>query len=99
MLRRFEADDAAARVAAETVQLQPAILPAGEAEHQSSLLPHDHPRWVRDAVAVSRAARELIAKLKPIALHVMSIWDHRFRCIAVAGQRVSVDPSGSYRID
>jgi len=54
---------------------------------------------VRDAVAASARARELVGKLKPVVVAVMSLWDHRLRSIIVGGRRVRVDPSGSYRAD
>jgi hypothetical protein len=41
----------------------------------------------------------LVARLKPAIVAVLSVWDHRFRSIVVAGRHVRVDPSGSYRSD
>lgn len=62
-------------------------------------LPNDHPAWLRDAVSLSHRARQLIARLKPVVRHVVSVWEHRVRSIVVAGRKVSIDPSGSYRLD
>lgn len=62
-------------------------------------LPNDHPKWLRDAVSLSQRARALITTLKPVVLHVMSVWDHRARSIVIAGRKVVVDASGSYRMD
>lgn len=76
------------------------VIPAvPEAELETSLLPHDHPRWVKDAIAVSQRARELLAKLRPAAMQVLGFWDHRVRSIVVAGRRIAIDPSGCYRAD
>ena len=36
-----------------------------EAELETTGLPHDHPRWVRDAIAVSQRARRLLERLGP----------------------------------
>lgn len=62
-------------------------------------LPNDHPAWLKDAVSLSQRARQLIAKLKPVVMHVVSVWEHRVRTIVVAGRKVSVDASGSYRME
>lgn len=75
------------------------VMALGEPELDSGLLPRDHPRWVRDAIAISKAARDLVTRLRPIVTIVMSIWDHPLRYIAVSGRRVGIDASGSYRIE
>ena len=75
------------------------VAAVADAELETALLPHDHPRWVKDAVAVSQRARELIAKLRPIIVRVLSFWDHQIRAITVGGRRVTVDSSGCYRTD
>ncbi len=62
-------------------------------------LPGDHPAWARDRLAISFKARELLARLKPIVLQVRSFWDHHVRSIPVGGRRVSIDSSGSYRLE
>ncbi|MGH7708307.1 MAG: hypothetical protein ACREM8_14150 [Vulcanimicrobiaceae bacterium] len=69
----------------------------GELGHR---LPTDHPAWSQDAIAISRRARALFAKLKPVAVRVLTFWDHHVRSIAIgSGRRLSVDASGSYRLD
>lgn len=101
MLRRIEIEEraAAARTSPAGEPIE-AVLPApAEAEVETARLPPDHPRWVRDAVAASARARELVGKLKPVVVAVMSLWDHRLRSIIVGGRRLRVDPSGSYRAD
>lgn len=62
-------------------------------------LPNDHPAWLRDAVSLSQRARALVVRLKPIVMHVVGAWEHRVRTIVVAGRTVSVDASGSYRME
>jgi hypothetical protein len=62
-------------------------------------LPNDHPAWMRDSISISQRARALLAQIKPVVLSVIGAWDHRLRSIFVGGRRVSVDPSGSYRLD
>jgi len=62
-------------------------------------LPNDHPAWMKDTLSISQRARALLAKIKPIAIRVVAFWEHRVRSVAVAGGRVSVDASGSYRLN
>lgn len=101
MLRRIELEESAAALPAHlSLGGSEAIVPAvPEAELETALLPHDHPRWVKDAIAVSQRARELLAKLRPAAIHVFCFWDHRVRSIVVGGRRVAIDASGCYRAD
>jgi hypothetical protein len=101
MLRRVELDEPNAAVPLQVgASRSEAVVPVvAEAELETALLPNDQPRWVKDAVAVSQRARELIAKLRPAAVHVLSFWDHRIRAIVVGDCRVAVDASGCYRID
>jgi hypothetical protein len=101
MLRRLEPEEPSAPNALEIgAHRSEAIAPVvAENELETSLTPHDRPRWVRDAVAVSQRARELIARLRPAAVHVLSFWDHRIRAIVVGDRRVQIDASGCYRID
>ena len=101
MLRRIEIEEraAAARASPNGEPIEAAVPAAAEADVETARLPHDHPRWVRDAIAASARARELVARLKPVVVGVMSLWDHRLRSIIVGGRRVRVDPSGSYRAD
>ncbi len=101
MLRRIESEESAAALTLQAgASLSEAIVPAvADAELETALLPREHPRWVRDAVAVSQRAREVIAKLKPIVIRILSFWDHRIRSIVVGDRRVDVDPAGCYRVD
>jgi hypothetical protein len=100
MLRRIELDETPATLAARLeAGRSEAVVPAvAEAELETALLPQDHPRWIKDAVAVSQRGRELIAKLRPVIVHVLSFWDHRIRSIMVGSRCVAVDPSGCYRV-
>jgi hypothetical protein len=41
----------------------------------------------------------LIARLRPVAVRILGFWDHRIRSAFVAGTRISIDPSGSYRME
>ncbi len=102
MLRRIEPEEGAAAlgIPANSTRQSEAVVPAiAESDLETTGLPHDHPRWVRDAVAVSHRARELLGRLKPVVVAVASLWDHRLRCIVIGDRRVRIDPSGSYRAD
>ena len=101
MLRRIELDEPNAALPLQIgASRSEAVVPVvAEAELETTLLPHDQPRWVKDAVAVSQRAREIIARLRPAAVHVLSFWDHRIRAIVVGERRVAVDASGCYRAD
>ncbi len=74
-----------------------ALLP--DDEFETPPLPREHPKWVRDAVAVSQRARQLMARLRPVVIHVLTFWDHHLRNVTIGGRRLSVDVSGSYRIE
>lgn len=101
MLRGVEAEDLSNALGAATATRAsaPVVAALGEADLDSNQLPNDHPQWVRDAVAISRAARDLVARLRPVVIRVLTFWDHGVRCIAVAGRRVGIDASGSYKIE
>jgi hypothetical protein len=100
MFRRIELDESPAALSARLeAGRSEAVVPAvAEAELETALLPQDHPRWIKDAVAISQRGRELIAKLRPVIVHVLSFWDHRIRSIMVGNRCVAVDPSGCYRV-
>jgi len=100
-LRRIELEESGPGItpAAATLSSEPIVTPVGRGDLETSLLPRDHPRWVRDAVAVSQRARALIAGLRPVVVRVLTFWDHRLRSILVGDRRVRVDPSGCYRTD
>jgi hypothetical protein len=74
-----------------------ALLP--DDEFETPPLPREHPKWVRDALAVSQRARQLIARLRPVILQVLTFWDHHVRSIAIGGRDLRVDISGSYRLE
>jgi len=100
VLRRVDGDEG--RVAPPQTQAAPIapeqVVPAiAESEHDTSLLPRDHPKWARDAVTISQRAREIIARLRPVVVRILTFWDHRVRSALIGGARVSIDPSGSYR--
>jgi len=71
--------------------------PADGAEMPASL-PRDHPAWQRDMLAVSARVRAILSQLRPLAVRVLTFWDHAVRSVAVGGRRVEVDPSGCYRL-
>lgn len=73
------------------------IVPAVPEADLETTLPREHPKWVKDSLSVSTRAKEAIARLRPIAVRILGFWDHRVRSAVVAGLRVAIDPSGSYR--
>jgi hypothetical protein len=74
-----------------------ALVPDDELE--TPPLPREHPRWVKDALAVSQRARQLLARLRPVAVRVLTFWDHHVRSLNIAGRELSVDVSGCYRLE
>jgi hypothetical protein len=62
-------------------------------------LPSDHPAWTKDALSLSQRARALLGRIKPLVIRVLTFWDHRVRSILVGGRTLSVDASGSYRLE
>jgi hypothetical protein len=102
MLRRLDGEESrphAPQPHAGAIVPEAAVPVIGESEAETSLLPRDHPKWARDAVTVSQRAREIIARLGPVAIKIRSFWDHRVRSVFIDGHRVCVDPSGSYRVE
>ena len=101
MLQRVDRDDANATLAGlyGGAQSEPIVPAVAEAELETPLLPRDHPKWVKDALTVSQRARELISRLPRVVVGVLTFWDHRIRSIVVGDSRVSIDPSGSYRLE
>jgi hypothetical protein len=73
------------------------LLPDDELE--TPPLPREHPKWVKDALAVSQRARQLIANIKPAVIRVLTFWDHRTRGISIGSRELSVDTCGSYRLE
>lgn len=77
-----------------------ALLPfVPDDELETPPLPREHPKWVKDALAVSQRARQIIARLRPVVIRVLTFWDHHARGISIGGRELSVDISGSYRIE
>jgi hypothetical protein len=100
VLRRIEPDDGAPGLRMPSATQSEPIVPAiAQAELETTGLPNDHPTWVRDAIAVSQRARDIVARLKPLVVRIMTVWDHRLRSIVVDDRRVRIDASGSYRAD
>jgi hypothetical protein len=64
-----------------------------------SRLPPDHPPWARDVVSLTQRARALLVKLKPVVVRVLAAWEHRVRALTIGGRRVSIDATGSYRVE
>ena len=62
-------------------------------------LPGDHPPWMKDTLSISQRARALIATLRPVVIKVIAFYEHHVRSIVVGNGRLSIDPSGSYRLD
>ena len=82
------------------------VLPpiAGPQQHEPEIaavqtLPRDHPHWVRDTLSISSRARAVLERLRPIAVRVLSFWDHALRSVSIGGRSLSVDLSGSYRLE
>jgi hypothetical protein len=102
VLRRVDAEEPRpqhAPLAPGAAALERVVPAVEEADAGGALLPRDHPKWVRDAVTISQRARELAARLRPVVMRVFTFWDHRVRSAFVAGKRVGVDASGSYRAE
>jgi hypothetical protein len=82
-------------IAAPTIA--PPQVADGGAEMPATL-PRDHPAWQRDMLAVSARVRALLAQLRPVAVRVLTFWDHAVRSVSLGGRRLEVDPSGCYRL-
>ncbi|MFN2450127.1 MAG: hypothetical protein ABR508_10150 [Candidatus Baltobacteraceae bacterium] len=72
---------------------------SAEEEWPVDRLPREHPRWVKDALAVSARARALLARILPAAVRVVRFWDHHARTLQMGNRRLSIDVSGSYRME
>ncbi len=102
MFRRVEGDDALDRTGLRSLApREDAPVPSLQldADAHAELLPHGHPQWVRDGVAISSRARELLTRLRPVVVRVLHFWDHGVRAIVAGGRCVRVDPSGCYRTE
>ncbi|MDQ2872632.1 MAG: hypothetical protein M3R35_05845 [Candidatus Eremiobacteraeota bacterium] len=99
MLQRVDADPLSGSLYAP---VQPAgyiypILPEDELE--TPPLPREHPPWVKDALSVSQRTRALLARIKPVIVRVLGFWDHTVRSITIGTRRVTIDTSGSYKLE
>ncbi len=99
MLHRVESEEPGALQPAQNAYAEPVVPAAAGLDMDAGSLPQEHPKWVRDSLAVSQRARDLIARLRPVAIRIFTFWDHRLRQAFVGGHTVRVDPSGCYRID
>ena len=93
MLRRIDLESAPRSVlgAREAAQSEPVVPAVAQVEHETPLLPQDHPPWVKDALTVSQRAKEIIARLRPIAIRVLTFWEHRVRKdLHIAGERINL---------
>lgn len=80
----------------------PAVLVARRNDQEAApvqTLPRDHPHWVRDTISISSRARALLERIRPAMIRVLSFWDHVVRSVSIGAYRLSVDPSGSYRVE
>ena len=78
-------------------QIAVAALPPADVDAPATL-PRDHPAWQRDVLAVSARVRAIVARLRPVAIRVLTFWDHAVRSITVGRRRLDIDPSGCYRL-
>jgi hypothetical protein len=102
VFRRIEPDEALPERPASIAgarENERVALPPLDGDAELGLLPRGHPQWVRDGISLSHRAREALVRLRPLAVRVLRFWDHRVRSIVVAGRRVAIDPSGSYRLE
>ncbi|HEY8296589.1 MAG TPA: hypothetical protein VIG32_01010 [Candidatus Baltobacteraceae bacterium] len=96
---RIESDPAAGALYAP-IQPAPYVFPIlPEDELETPPLPREHPPWVKDALSVSQRTRALLARIKPAVVRILTFWDHTVRSVAIAGRRVCIDASGSYRVE
>lgn len=102
MLRRLEPDERGLEQAALYTIAPEGSEPVGQPrleDAEAELLPRGHPKWVRDGVAISQRARDLVTRLRPVVVRVVRFWDHRFHATVIAGRHLRVDPSGSYQVE
>jgi hypothetical protein len=69
---------------------------AHERQHR---LPRDHPRRPADAISIGARARAFVATLRPLVVRIVTFWDHRVRTCTIGVRRLTVDASGSYRLE
>jgi hypothetical protein len=68
-------------------------------EFETPPLPREHPKWIKDGMVVSQRAKQLLERVKPIPLRVLRFWDHAVRSLTILDRRISIDSSGSYRME
>lgn len=68
-------------------------------EFEAPPLPREHPKWVKDALAVSHRARKALAQVRPAALRIFTFWEHRSHAIFIGRRSLSIDSAGSYRLE
>lgn len=71
----------------------------GDDELETPPLPREHPKWVRDTASVSQRARRLIEGLRPLVVRVLTLWDHHIRSINIGSRNLTVEATGSYRLE
>lgn len=74
-----------------------AVLPDLESDPLDAL-PRDHPAWQRDMLAVSARMRAMLATLRPVAVRVLTFWDHARSTLRLGTHTLDVDLAGCYRL-
>jgi len=85
------------RVEAAKATAVAALIP--DDEFETPPLPREHPKWIKDGLAISQRAKQLLEGVKRAPLCVLRFWDHAVRSLTIHDRRVSIDSSGSYRMD
>ena len=91
----------AARAPRETGRVAVTLDPSAPLENESLErigASSSAPAWQRDTLSVSARVRAILDGLRPLVVHVLAFWDHAVRAVRIAGRRLEVDPSGSYRL-
>jgi hypothetical protein len=86
--------------AAAEIAAAAALAPVADAPLEDApSLPADHVAWSKDTLSLSQRARAFVATLAPIVMRTLTYWDHRVRSIALRAGTLTVDISGSYRLE
>ena len=91
-----------AALASEAQMRAAALRPLAFAElaiEREGALPRDLPRRPPDAISLGARGRAILAKLRPFVAGVLTFGDHRVRTLAIGPRRLSIDASGSYRLE
>ncbi len=88
-----------AHAPSEAAALAGIAVAADAALEDAPHLPSDHPAWARDMLSLSQRARSFLATLAPIAIRTLTYWDHRVRSIVLRAGTLTIDISGSYRLE